>query len=79
MVVIPDVIYRVSLGMLEGSLNPMLCHITDVRHNSQYGLINGFYASSYNLALGVGKCQNKNTAYEQKYHCFLHFSIKYPK
>ena len=51
----PDSTINVGHGILVAGMNPMLNHIVDIRHASQYGIINGIYTASYNLGLGVGK------------------------
>ena len=56
-VLAPELTGCIGHGILMACLNPMLCYIVDLRHSSQYGLINGFYTSSYNFALGVGESE----------------------
>ena len=57
-VLAPELTGCIGHGILMACLNPMLCYIVDLRHSSQYGLINGFYTSSYNFALGVGELED---------------------
>lgn len=54
-VLIPEGVARVGHGMLLACINPVLCHIADIRHNGHYGIVNGLYTATYNLGLFVGK------------------------
>ena len=53
-VLIPECITRIGQGMLMACVNPLLCNIVDLRHNSHYGVTNGLFTATYNLALFAG-------------------------
>ena len=53
-VLIPECITRIGQGMLMACVNPLLCNIVDLRYDSHYGVINGLFTATYNLALFAG-------------------------
>ena len=50
----PEVTVRLGHGTVLCVVSPLLAHVADVRHQSQYGLVYGLYSASYNMGLGVG-------------------------
>ena len=55
MVLGPEIAVRIGHGTVLCVISPLLGHIADIRHNSEYGAVYGLYTASYNLGLAIGK------------------------